>query len=176
MNTPGKIIYRNRGFLILFIAIFLLCLYVLGENPLEQFTPKRTVVKDMTMKLINLFTFAEGILFVAYLSIGINLIYVYKEFKKFRLPWEGYLWIYAAFILVGALARLTAFLDMFLSYYWIEGFIKMLSAIISSTVAIAFYLDSKKIRSLKTPTEYGRLADAYEELLKEYNEIVKEKK
>jgi chemotaxis family two-component system sensor kinase Cph1 len=122
-------------------------------------------------KLIGMHLVADLAIGIAYVVIGYDLIMIYRAFKNYHLPWKGYLWMYGGFILLCGLTHWFGVLNLWVTYYWLDGLVKMATAIFSASVAVVFHADSKNMRKMKSSQEYERLAIAYEKLLKQYEEI-----
>jgi hypothetical protein len=101
------------------------------------------------VKLISIHALSDLVIFVSYVSIGASLYVLYKVFRGLSLPWKGFLWMFAGFISLCAITHLISVLNIWVTFYWIDGLFKMLTAIFSAAVALTLRQDFSKIKEMK---------------------------
>jgi len=85
--------------------------------------------------LLWLHVISDALIVLSYYSIPVILIYFIRKYQNF--PFNRLLIMLAAFILACGTTHLLSIITIWQPTYWLEGFLKLLTAILSMTTAIA---------------------------------------
>ena len=85
--------------------------------------------------LLWLHVLSDGLITLAYYSIPLVLIYFIRKHKNF--PFNKLLLMFAAFIMVCGTTHLLSIITIWVPLYWLEGFLKLLTGLLSAMTAIA---------------------------------------
>ena len=101
--------------------------------------------------LIGLHLFSDLLIALAYLSIPLGIIYFVRQRKD--LPYPQVFILFGAFISACGLTHLMAVWTLWHSDFWIWGFIKFITAIISVFTAVIMMPLIPKALALTSPVE-----------------------
>ena len=85
--------------------------------------------------LLWLHVLSDGLITLAYYSIPLVLIYFIRKHKDF--PFNKLLLMFAAFIMACGTTHLLSIITIWIPLYWLEGFLKLLTGLLSVITAIA---------------------------------------
>lgn len=115
-------------------------------------------------KLIAIHGVADFIIFISYTVLSICLFIVHKLLKNKPLPLKGFIWLFGIFILFCGLTHAIGVLNLYITFYWIDGAVKIICAIFSGLVAINFLPAVSIIKDMRTNEEYKMLENQYNSL------------
>jgi signal transduction histidine kinase len=101
--------------------------------------------------LLLLHAISDGLIVLAYFSIPLTLLYVLV-----RRPLPGHNWVpvlFAAFILACGTTHLFNIVTLWEPVYWMEGWVKAVTAVISVLTAVAIWPLVPRLLALPTPTQ-----------------------
>jgi len=93
--------------------------------------------------LLWLHVISDALIFLSYYSIPLILIYFIRKYQNF--PFNRLLIMLAAFIFACGTTHLISIITIWQPTYWLEGFLKLLTAILSLTTAIAMITVAPKV-------------------------------
>lgn len=157
-----------------FIVATFFFLFISDENIFQQFMPRRMCMFN-NVKLISIHFLSDTIISVSYIVIGLALYRIYKVFEGLQLPWKGFLWMFAGFIFLCGITHAIGVLNLWVTFYWIDGLLKILTAIFSAGVALTLVNDAKAIKEMKVDFKMmaERLSGIIKEAEEKYQEIIK---
>lgn len=88
--------------------------------------------------LLTTYLIGDGLIFIAYLSISILLVYLIN--RRTDLSWKSIVSLFAAFILACGTTHLLGIFIIWTPVYWLDAVMKALTALISIATAIYLYL------------------------------------
>ncbi len=139
--------------------------YIPSEHLFDRFMP-RSVCMFHDTKLIALHAMADGIICLSYLVLAIALFSIYGVVTERFLPFKGFIWMFGAFIFLCGITHLIGVINLFVTFYWLDGAIKGLTAIVSIIVAIKFLPATNELRGMRTEQEFKEIEDRLHELEK----------
>lgn len=151
---------------ILFLSIGSISYILASEDIFKKFTP-RSLCMFNDDKLIAIHGLSDFLIFIAYVGIAYGLYTIYKSFQHKDIPFKGFFWMYAGFIFLCGLTHLIGVINLWVTFYWVDGILKLLTAWFSIATAISFIRAHKLIKEMKSPGEYQRLADELRDLRQE---------
>ncbi|MEA5597584.1 PAS domain S-box protein [Rivularia sp. UHCC 0363] len=99
--------------------------------------------------LVGLHFVSDAVIALSYFSIPITLIYILR--KRADIPFNGIFWLFAAFIVFCGTGHLIDIWTLWHPDYWVSGYIRALTAVVSLTTAIALTYLIPQILALPTP-------------------------
>ncbi len=99
--------------------------------------------------LVGLHLVSDAVIALSYFSIPITLIYILR--KRVDIPFNGIFWLFAAFIIFCGTGHLIDIWTLWHPNYWISGFIRAITAVVSFVIAIALTYLIPQILALPTP-------------------------
>jgi PAS domain S-box-containing protein len=109
--------------------------------------------------LLWLHVISDALIVLSYYSIPLILLYYIRKHQNF--PFNKLLTMFAAFILACGTTHLFSIITLWLPIYWLEGFLKLLTAILSITTAIVLLVLTPKVLA-----EIGRNQHLEEDIIK----------
>ncbi len=101
--------------------------------------------------LVGLHLVSDAVIALSYFSIPITLIYILR--KRADIPFNGIFWLFAAFIVFCGTGHLIDVWTLWHPNYWISGYIRAITALISFVTAIALTYLIPQILALPTPSQ-----------------------
>jgi signal transduction histidine kinase/ActR/RegA family two-component response regulator len=101
--------------------------------------------------LIWLHAVSDGLIFIAYFSIPLVLLRFVRKRPDVAFGWV--FWLFAGFILACGTTHLMAIITLWEPLYWLDGLIKLITAMISVTTAIMLWPLLPKALAMPSPTE-----------------------
>ncbi|MGB5713433.1 MAG: PAS domain S-box protein, partial [Waterburya sp.] len=111
--------------------------------------------------LVDLHLVSNGIIALSYFSIPITLIYILRKRKD--IPFNGIFLLFAAFILFCGTGHGFDIWTLWHPNYWISGWIRLLTALVSLATAIALAIKIPQILTLPSPTQVNEINQKLEE-------------
>ena len=99
--------------------------------------------------LVGLHLVSNAVIALSYFSIPITLIYILR--KRVDVPFNGIFLLFAAFIIFCGTGHLIDIWTLWHPDYWISGYIRAITAVVSSITAIALIKVIPQILALPTP-------------------------
>lgn len=99
--------------------------------------------------LVGLHLVSDAVIALSYFSIPITLIYILR--KRADIPFNGIFWLFAAFIVFCGTGHLIDIWTLWHPDYWISGYIRAITALVSFLTAIALTYLIIQILALPTP-------------------------
>lgn len=146
---------------ILSISLGMLFWFIPSNQLFQTFMP-RSVCMFHEQRLIVMHGIADGIIFISYMTLSICLFKLYDIVKERKLPLKAFIWMFGIFILFCGLTHFMGVLNLWITYYWLDGAIKVICAIFSCLVAINFLPAASMIKDMRTEEEYKHLEDKYQ--------------
>jgi hypothetical protein len=166
--TPSKqmpLRNKKRHPLLLFLVICSVTFFASGADIFQRFVP-RAVCMYYNQKLIFLHGVSDLVIFIAYAVDGVLLFRLHRVLSKRGFPFSQYAYWFAGFIFFCGITHLMGFLNLIVTFYWIDGIAKLLTAWFSGLVCLALYREYPNMKNIMTPKEIAELTERYEELLK----------
>lgn len=157
---------------IVFTTSFLFFFIIFSEN-LLKYVVLTNLPALSNPKLLSLHLVANVLLFASKLAIGILMLYIYYRLRSQRLPFMGFIWIYAVWLILMSLVFGMNILALYRVYIWIDGLIRIAAGLFGFAVAISLVRGLKYMLNYKGPEEYGKLADEIKALRKENQDLQK---
>lgn len=101
--------------------------------------------------LVGLHLLSNGIIALAYFSIPVTLIYILRKRKD--IPFNSIFLLFAAFILFCGITHAFDIWTLWYANYWLAGWLKLLTAVISGATAIALIVKIPQILTLPSPKQ-----------------------
>lgn len=117
----------------------------------------RSVCMYHDTQLIALHLVADSLIFLSYMSIPIMLFVLNGQNITNDIYIKKGLLLYALFICLCGLTHLIGVINIFHTYYWLDGFVKGLTAIVSVLVSLYTWSFLQKIKGMRTAEEYHEL-------------------
>ena len=99
--------------------------------------------------LVGLHLVSDAVIGLSYFSIPITLIYILR--KRADIPFNGIFLLFAAFIVFCGTGHLVDIWTLWHPHYWISGYIRAITAVVSFVTAIALTYLIPQILALPTP-------------------------
>ena len=96
--------------------------------------------------LLGLHIVSNGIIALAYFSIPLIMIYIQRQ--RADIPFDGIFLLFAAFILACGLGHAFDIWTLWHANYWVSGYLKLLTALISLATAITIIIKIPEILTL----------------------------
>lgn len=145
------------------IALTLLLWFIPSGSLLNKFMP-RSKCMFYESNLIGLHAIADTIIFISYVIIASCLLGIYRIVQEKQIPLKGFLWMFGVFIFLCGLTHAMGVLNLWISYYWLDGAIKALCAVFSLFTAALFFRAPSILKDLYIGTEYKELQEQYRKL------------
>ncbi|MDY6900429.1 MAG: PAS domain S-box protein, partial [Cyanobacteriota bacterium] len=100
-------------------------------------------------KLVGLHLVSDAVIALSYFSIPITLIYILR--KRVDVPFNGIFLLFAAFIIFCGTGHLLDIWTLWHPDYWVTGYIRAITAVVSFVTAIALTNLIPQILALPTP-------------------------
>ncbi|MFP4103914.1 sensor histidine kinase [Coleofasciculus sp.] len=107
--------------------------------------------------LVGLHVIADGLITLAYYSIPITLLYFIH--KRQDVPFKGVFWLFSAFIISCGTTHLMGIVTLWYPIYWISGFIKAITALISIYTAWVIIPMLPQALTLPSPAKMKHMND-----------------
>lgn len=101
--------------------------------------------------LVSLHLASNGIIALAYFSIPFTLVYILR--KRRDIPFNSIFLLFAAFILFCGITHAFDIWTLWYANYWLAGWLKLLTAVISGATAIALIIKIPQILTLPSPNQ-----------------------
>ena len=101
--------------------------------------------------LVGLHLVSDAVIGLSYFSIPITLIYILR--KRADIPFNGIFLLFAAFIIFCGTGHLIDIWTLWHPDYWLSGYIRALTAVVSFITAIALTYLIPQILALPTPNQ-----------------------
>ena len=101
--------------------------------------------------LIWLHAASDVLIALAYFSIPLAIAAFLRERRDFEYRWVG--WLFAAFILACGTSHVLAVVTLWQPYYWLEGAVKAITALVSIATAVLFWPLIPKALALPSPAQ-----------------------
>ena len=105
--------------------------------------------------LVGLHIVSNGIIAQSYFSIPITLLYILR--KRSDIPFNGIFLLFAAFILFCGTGHAFDIWTLWHPNYWLSGWIRLLTALVSLATAIALAVKIPQILTLPSPTQVNEI-------------------
>lgn len=93
---------------------------------------------------------------------------IYKVFKGLQLPWKGFIWMFAGFIFMFGITHFISVLNIWVTFYWIDGLFKLFTAVFLSGVALTLHSDFKEIMGMNL--DFKMMAEKLSNVIREAEE------
>ena len=101
--------------------------------------------------LIWLHALSDIVIALAYFSIPLAIMAFLRERRDFEYRWVG--WLFAAFILACGTSHVLAVVTLWQPYYWLEGGVKAITALVSLATALLLWPLIPKALALPSPAQ-----------------------
>jgi len=101
--------------------------------------------------LIWLHAASDVLIALAYFSIPLAIVTFLRERRDFEYRWVG--WLFAAFILACGTSHVLAVVTLWQPYYWLEGAVKAITALVSIATAVLLWPLISKALALPSPAQ-----------------------
>lgn len=163
-------------FFVNMILLFIV-LSACGGDLTQHFLP-RSVCMLQNEKLISIYGISNAVTFLSYIGIAFILIYFfYIKMGSEIIPIKSVLFMFAAFIFLCGITHLVSVINLWVTYYWIDAYINMLTAFVSMIVFIILWKyrhEYISFKELKVAQEVNRvLRDQLQAALLELQKLKK---
>jgi hypothetical protein len=138
---------KSSTFLVFIVASFSM-LYISNEDVFQTFIPRRVVFHN-EIKLISVFFISDLVMSIAFLWMGYALYKIYFAFRGLHLPWKGFLWMFGGFIFLSGIMHVVNIINLWVAFSWIDGIVRLITAIYTGGVALTFYSDFNDIKNMR---------------------------
>ncbi|MCV6639186.1 ATP-binding protein [Candidatus Albibeggiatoa sp. nov. NOAA] len=121
--------------------------------------------------LVRLHIISDTAIGVAYFSIPFMLLYL--TIKRNDLPFKGIFLLFSLFIISCGTSHLFSILTLYEPYYWIEGIVKAITAIVSILTAILLVFLIPQALSLPSPQQLREYNSTLESVVEERTEALR---
>ncbi|MCV6639187.1 response regulator [Candidatus Albibeggiatoa sp. nov. NOAA] len=121
--------------------------------------------------LVRLHVISDAAIGIAYFSIPFMLLYL--TIKRNDLPFKGIFLLFSLVIISCGASHLLSILTLYEPYYWIEGIVKVITAIISVIMAILLVFLIPKALSLPSPQQLREYNSTLESVVAERTEALR---
>ncbi len=101
--------------------------------------------------LVGLHLVSDGVIALSYFSIPVTLMYILH--KRADIPFNGIFLLFAAFILCCGTGHAFDIWTLWHPNYWISGWIRFITAVVSLATAIALTIKIPQILTLPSPSQ-----------------------
>jgi PAS domain S-box-containing protein len=115
--------------------------------------------------LMGLHLISDGIIALSYFSIPLTLVYILR--KRTDIPFNGIFLLFAAFILFCGTGHAVDIWTLWHPNYWVSGWIRLATALISLATAIALVIKIPQILTLPSPTQVNEINQQLESKITE---------
>ncbi len=115
--------------------------------------------------LVGLHLVSNGVIALAYFSIPVTLIYILR--KRSDIPFNGIFLLFAAFILCCGTGHAFDIWTLWHPNYWISGWIRFTTALVSLATAIALIIKIPQILTLPSPSQVANINQQLQEKIVE---------
>lgn len=115
--------------------------------------------------LVGLHLVSDGVIALSYFSIPIILVYILR--KRRDIPFNGIFLLFAAFILFCGTGHAFDIWTLWHPNYWVSGWIRLLTALVSLATAIALGIKIPQILTLPSPTQVNKINQQLQEKIDE---------
>ncbi|MGL5940485.1 MAG: PAS domain-containing sensor histidine kinase [Waterburya sp.] len=105
--------------------------------------------------LMGLYLVSDGIIALSYFSIPFILVYILH--KRTDIPFNGIFLLFAAFILFCGTGHAIDIWTLWHPNYWLSGWIRLATALVSLATAIALAIKIPQILTLPSPTQVNEI-------------------
>jgi PAS domain S-box-containing protein len=118
--------------------------------------------------LVGLHLASSGVIALSYFSIPITLLYILR--KREDIPFNNIFLLFAAFILCCGVGHAFDIWTLWHPNYWISGWIRLVTGLVSLTTAIALILKIPQILTLPSPAQVNEINQQLQEKIAELEE------
>lgn len=147
-----------------FLIIISGAYFLSAADIFQRFMPRSRCMFE-NKKLINLHLLSDFVIFVSYIGIGGILLRIYYSMKAKGFPFSQFFWSFGGFIFFCGLTHLVGVLNIFITYYWIDGIVKLITAWFSILVLISLIRAYPEMKNIKTPREFEELRRKLDEVM-----------
>ena len=115
--------------------------------------------------LVGLHLVSDGVIALSYFSIPVTLLYILR--RRADIPFNGIFLLFAAFILCCGTGHAFDIWTLWHPNYWISGWIRLLTALVSLATAIALAVKIPQILTLPSPTQVNNINQQLQEKINE---------
>ena len=115
--------------------------------------------------LVGLHVLGNGIIALSYFSIPLTLIYILRQRRD--IPFNGIFLLFAAFILFCGTGHSFDIWTLWHPNYWIGGWLRLATAIVSLATAIALVVRIPQILALPSPSQMAQINNKLQEKIEE---------
>lgn len=159
--------FKKRIKVGLVFVLFTMVFYVVSSEDLLQYVVLNNQPGLQNNKVLILHLIADVGLAVSKICIAAMLFRIYEKLKPRGVPFIGFIWIFALFFLVMGCLFLLNMVSFTRLYIWVDGLIRASGGVIGLAAAYTLYKALPYITEIRTPEEYGRLADEIHALREE---------
>ncbi len=105
--------------------------------------------------LVGLHLISDGVIALSYFSIPIILVYILRKLED--IPFNGIFLLFAAFILFCGTGHAFDIWTLWHPNYWVSGWIRLLTALVSLATAIALAIKIPQILTLPSPAKVNEI-------------------
>lgn len=154
---------KNGNTIIAFLIIVSGTFFLSDANVFQKFMPRSSCMFH-NEKLIDLHLVSDVVIFASYVVIGYMLVTLYKRLKT-KIPYSDYFWKFGGFIFFCGLTHLVGVVNLYITFYWIDGIVKLITCWFSLLVCIALARDFSKLKSIKSPEQWNDISRKMSEVL-----------
>jgi PAS domain S-box-containing protein len=118
--------------------------------------------------LVGLHLLSSAVIALAYFSIPITLLYILSKRKD--IPFNGIFLLFAAFILCCGIGHAFDIWTLWHPNYWVSGWIRLTTALVSLTTAIALAAKIPQILTLPSPAQMTEINQKLQEKITQLEE------
>lgn len=165
--------FRRRLTLGLLFLVLSIVFYIFSSEDLLYYVVLSDLPAVQNWKILSLHLLADVSLATSKIAIGYMLLIGYGYLKDKNIPLVGFIWIFAVFYLLAGAIFVMNLISFYRVYIWIDGIIRACAGIFGVAAAISLYKSLPFIKSLRSPVEYGQLAQEIHELKIENDKLQK---
>jgi two-component system NtrC family sensor kinase len=154
---------------LLLVCLFFIAAYFLsGADIFREFMP-RSVCMFRDQKLIWMHLISDSLIGVVYFGFGIGLVALYRSFNRKAMPYNDLFWKAGGFIFFCGITHVIGVINIYVTYYWVDGIFKLATACVSLFAFAAFVKSFKYLKNMATPAQYAALQKKLEEVIQILN-------
>ncbi len=141
-----------------FLVISLIFFIILSED-IFSYVILTNLPSLQDKKLLIIHLIANSLLFLSKLFIGIMMLRVYERLKSREIPFLGYVWIFAVWLVLASLIFAMNIISIYRVYIWVDGLVRISAGIFGVAAWFSFLKGYKVMMEMKTPEEFRVLAE-----------------
>jgi hypothetical protein len=99
------------------------------------------------------------------------MLHIYNKLSYKKLPFMGFVWIYAVWFIIMSSVFALNLVSILRYYLWMDGIIRVIAGVFGVATCVSIFRSIPYMLNLKSPEEFGHLADEIHALREENQEL-----